>query len=105
MKVRTTEVKEARSKFFAVRDRAMRNAINATLHTTAAKNRAERMKLALELVYYNKGVYVNYNKKSISVKVDAAIVRNNKDLAYLEEEWQDLGVQKLVTEQGISYTL
>ena len=105
MKIRTAEVKEANYKFFAINDRRQRNAVNASLHSQKEKTRAEAMKYALELVYSNKGVHVNYNKKSISVKVDGARVRNNLDLAYLEEQWQGQGVTKLVTEQGVTYTL
>jgi hypothetical protein len=105
MRIKTSDVKEAKCKFFAVNDRKMRNAVNSTLYTDAQKTRAIAMKYALEEVYYCKEVHVNYNKTYISIKVDDGRVRDRLQLGRLEEQWQERGVTKLVTAQGISYKL
>jgi hypothetical protein len=103
MQVRVQEQQEARTKWWAVNDRRLRNYVNRTLWTDAEQARAEGMRYALELAYSNKGVHVNYNKTCISVKVDGARVRDNKALGYLEQQWQERGVTKVVTAQGITY--
>jgi hypothetical protein len=105
MKIKTSDVKEAKCKFFAVNDRKMRNTVNSTLYTDAQKTKATAMKYALEEVYYNKQVHINYNKTYISIKVDDARVRDRLGLGRLEEQWQEQGITKLVTAQGISYKL
>jgi uncharacterized protein YbaA (DUF1428 family) len=105
MHIRVSDVTEAKNAWWAVRDRRMRNAINKTLFSDAERTRALGMAGVLDSVYMNKGVHVNYNKNSISIKVDGARVRDNKMLAQAEAVWQNTGVTKLVTQQGISYTL
>ena len=51
MQTRKLDTQEANVKWFAARDARMRNIANASLYTDKQKTRAERMKLALEMVY------------------------------------------------------
>ena len=105
MRVRTSNVTKAKTAWWAIADRNMRNTINKLRFTDAEQARAWGMVGVLDYVYASKGVYINYNKNSISIKIDSARVRDNKALAEAEVAWQDRGVTKLVTNQGISYTI
>ncbi len=90
--------------FYAARDARMRNIANASRFAEADKIRAERMKLALGLVYSAKGIYVNFRKTKIAVKVDAGTVRDRKNLALLERDWEAQGVTKTLSPQGVIYS-
>ena len=90
--------------FYAARDARMRNIVNASRFTDALKLRAERMKLALEMVYAAKAVHVNFRKTKIAVKVDAGTVRDRKNLALLEQDWEKQGVTKTLSAQGVIYS-
>ncbi len=98
------DTQEATVKWFAARDARMRNIANASLYTDKQKVRAERMKLACELVYAAKGVHVNYRKTKIAVKVDGAIVKNRKELRAIEADWAKQGVVKTASAQGVIYS-
>jgi allophanate hydrolase subunit 1 len=105
MRTQSIETNEAlaQNKWIAFRDATMRNAVNSTKHSSANKLRAERMKLALEVVYATQEVYINYGKKGISVKVEGNRVADRKNLSSLEEQWESTGVVKKVSGQGIIY--
>lgn len=105
MKQTVLDTQEAPNKWWAARDAQMRNIANKSHHTEQSKIRAERMKLALELVYAGKQFYIAYGKRGISIKIDRAIVRDNKNLALLERDWTASGVTKKVSAQGIIYRL
>lgn len=94
---------EAPNKWWAWQDANMRNAVNSSLYTQSQRIAAERMKLALELVYLAKHVYIAYGKKGISIKVDRPIVRDKKELRLLEQGWALAGMVKRTTPQGITY--
>ncbi len=104
MQTRKLDTQEANVKWFAAQDARMRNIANSTLYTQQQRNRAERMKLALELVYAAKGIHVNYRKTKIAVKVDGALVRRKGDLKQLEADWTKQGVVKSVSAQGVIYS-
>lgn len=91
-------------KWRAVQDVRLRNAVNSTRYTDSEKLRAERMKLALELVYRARGIYVNFRKTKIAVKVDDAAVKDRANLALLEQDWAARGVKKAVSAQGVIYS-
>ena len=90
--------------FYAARDARMRNIVNASRFTDALKLRAERMKLALEMVYWAKAVHVNFRKTKITVKVDAGTVKDPKNLRLLEKDWEMQGVSKTLSAQGVIYS-
>lgn len=89
--------------FAAARDARMRNIVESSHYSEKQKIAADRMALALELVYYAKGIYINYRKKFIAVKVDRAYVKNRENLQFLEAEYEALGYKKASSAQGITY--
>jgi hypothetical protein len=91
--------------WFAARDARMRSYENASLYTESEKNRAERMRMGLTLVYAGKEFHIEYRKKFISLKIDKPAVRDRKNLALLESDYTVLGVVKRVTNQGITYRI
>ena len=91
--------------WFAARDAALRSAVNASLFSDAQKVKAERMKLALELVYAAKEISITNCKKWIRVKVHGGVVRDKKVLKELENDWTNDGITKSVTAQGVIYHL
>jgi hypothetical protein len=90
--------------FYAARDARMRNIANASRFSDVMKIRAERMKQVLTLVYAAKAIHVNFRKTKIAVKVDAGIVRDRKNLALLEKDWEQQGVSKTLSAQGVIYS-
>ena len=103
MQTETLKTQEAPCKWFAAQDARMRSIVNATHYTLAQRTRAERMRLALEMVYSARGVHVAYGRRGISVKVDGAQVNDCYNLALLEQEWAAKGVTKRVSAQGVIY--
>lgn len=82
----------------------MRNIVNASHFTDAEKLQAERMKLVLDFVYTHEGVFVNFRKHKIAVKVSGAEVKDRVLLNELEAEWALKGIRKSVTAQGVIYS-
>ena len=105
MKAHQINTEEAPNKWWAARDARMRNYANSTRYTDHQKTVAERMKIVLEMVYAAKGVYIAYGKKGISLKVDGAVVRDRKELGFLEEGWTRAGMTKKVSPQGVIYRM
>ena len=105
MKTAVLDTTEAPNKWWASQDARMRNLANKSHYTQAEQIRTERMKYALELVYASKSIYVAFGKKGISIKIDGARVKDNKNLALLEQDWTAQGVTKKVSEQGVIYRL
>lgn len=99
------DTKEATFKFFAAQDARARSYAASTHYSDAEKIVAERVKLALELVYRARQVYVTFRKKFITVKVDSASVRDAKMLTLLEQEYAIKGITKAVTAQGVIYRI
>jgi hypothetical protein len=91
--------------YAAARDARMRAAAMWSHYTDTERTRAERIKLGLELVYYAKGIYINPRGKFIAIKVDNAKVRDRKNLALLESDYDKAGIAKVVTAQGVTYRI
>ncbi len=104
MLIQDTEHKTAgQFAWFAARDARMKSLVNASLFTDAQKVKAERMKLALEMVYSCEEVSITNCKKWIRVKVHNAIIRDKKNLGLLEQDWTKDGITKVNTNQGVIY--
>lgn len=103
MKMQSLNTQEAPNKWWAARDARIRNYANSTLYSQSQRTAAERMKLALEMVYYAKNIYIAYGKTGISLKVDGAKVRDCKELGLLEAGWSIVGFIKRVSPQGVIY--
>ena len=89
--------------YAAARDARMRNLVESSHYSEQQKILADRMALALELVYWAKGIHINYRKKFIAVKVDRAQVRDRQNLQLLEAEYTLKGYNKISTAQGVTY--
>jgi hypothetical protein len=90
--------------YAAVINARMTSVANASHYSQQQKIQAERMKLALEMVYSGE-VHLNYRKTQITLKVDRPTVRDRKNLALLEADWAKLGIIKRVSDQGINYRI
>ena len=92
--------------FAAARDARMRAVAMWSHYTDAARTRAERMKLGLEMVYSARSAFITYRKKFVTIKLDQARVRDRKTLALLEQDYTAQGdITKVVTDQGITYRI
>jgi hypothetical protein len=91
--------------FAAARDASMRAIAMWSHYTEVERVRAERMKLGLELVYSAKRIYINPRGKFIAIKVDQAQVRDRKNLALLEADYDKAGIKKAVSAQGVTYRI
>jgi hypothetical protein len=105
MKAQDLNTQEATNKWWAARDAAQRSYAASTHYAESQKVQAERMKLALELVYAAKNIFVTFRQKFVVVKVDAAVTKDRKALRLLEADWEKLGVTKLISPQGVTYRL
>ena len=89
----------------AAQNARMTSLANSTHFSDAQKLLAERMRLALEMVYSSRAVHLNYRKTQITLKVDQPTVRDRKMLKVLEADWTGLGVIKRVSAQGVNYAI
>lgn len=106
MKAQELETKSAGYyAFAAARDASMRAVAMWSHYTDRERVRAERIKIGLEMVYNAKGVHINPRGKFIAIKVDQPQVRDRKNLALLEKDYELLSITKVVTEQGITYRI
>jgi hypothetical protein len=106
MKAQELETKSAGYyAYAAARDASMRAIAMWSHYTDKERVRAERMKLGLEMVYNAKGIHINPRGKFIAIKVDQPQVRDRKNLALLEKDYELLSITKVVTEQGITYRI
>ena len=106
MKAQELETKSAGYfAYAAARDASMRAVAMWSHYTDRERVRAERIKIGLEMVYYAKGVHINPRGKFIAVKVDQPQVRDRKNLALLEKDYELLSITKVVTEQGVTYRI
>jgi hypothetical protein len=104
MFVTETEHKSAgKFAWYAAKDASMKSAVNASRFTDAQKLKAERVKLALELVYSCEEVKITNCKTWIRVKVLKGLIRDRKNLRLLESDWNKDGIKKVFTDQGIIY--
>lgn len=91
--------------YAAARDAAQRSYAASTLYSDREKVAAERMKLALELMYAAKDFHINFRAKFIAIKVDQPTVLDRKNLALMESDWTKAGITKRTTAQGIIYRI
>ena len=91
--------------YAAARDASMRAIAMWSHYTDWERVRAERMKIGLEMVYNAKGIHINPRGKFIAIKVDQPQVRDRKNLALLEKDYELLGITKVLTQQGITYRI
>jgi hypothetical protein len=91
--------------YAAARDARMRAAAMWSHYTEAERVRAERMKLALELCYSAKAVYVNPRGRFITIKIDRPRVVDRANLELLEADYEREGVTKVVTAQAAIYRI
>jgi hypothetical protein len=91
--------------YAAARDARMRATAMWSHYTDAERVRAERMKLGLELCYSAKGFYINPRTKFIAIKIDKPTVRDRKNLALLEQDYEAQGITKVLTNQGVTYRI
>jgi len=66
-------------------------------YTDAERTRAERMRLALELVYAARGFHINPREKFITIKIDSPRVKDSASLRMLEADYEAEGVAKIAT--------
>ena len=91
--------------YAAMRDARMRAVAMWSHYTDKERVRAERMKIGLEMVYNAKGIHINPRGKFIAIKVDQPQVRDRKNLALMEKDYELLAITKVVTEQGVTYRI
>ena len=91
--------------YAAARDARMRATAMWSHYTDAERTRAERMKLGLELCYSAKGIYINPRNKFIAIKIDNPTVKDRKNLALLEQDYEAQGITKVLTNQGVTYRI
>jgi hypothetical protein len=91
--------------YAAMRDASMRAIAMWSHYTAQERVRAERIKIGLEMVYNAKGIHINPRGKFIAIKVDQPRVRDRKNLALLEQDYELLAITKVVTEQGVTYRI
>ena len=99
----TNHINAGKFAWFAAREARMNSAINASRFSDFQKLKAERVKLALELVYSADEVSITNCKKWIRVKVHNGTIRDRKNLRMLEQDWTSDGITKCFTGQGIIY--
>lgn len=105
MKTLELDTRESNNKWWSIQDARMKSIANASHYTEAEKVTAERMKLGLDMVYFNHGIHINYRQKFITIKIDKPKVRDSKTLKLLESDYEKLGVQKLESNQGVIYRI
>ncbi len=91
--------------YAASRDARMKAIAMWSHYDPKQKIEADRVKFALELVYWAKEIHVNPRQKFISVKVDKAQIRDKVNLKFLEDEWKTKGYTKHLSPQGVIYRI
>jgi hypothetical protein len=106
MKSTTLNTEEASSKWWAARDRAVKNAVNKSNFTEKEQLRAVRMQTFLQEVYRGTVYSPSYGIKGISIKVQqGAVLGDRKALRSIEDDWTSQGVVKRITPQGTIYRI
>jgi len=70
-------------------------------YTPKQQSTAETLKDLIELGYYNTGVFVNYRKTFVAVKIADPKVRNKQVAKELDELFAERGYEKVTSNQGI----
>ena len=102
MKTLLLNTEEAPNKWWASQDARQRNLNNKSHYPFALRRQVDAMMVALGEITTGK-IYEAYGKKGVSIKIDGGWLKNPKTLAWLEEDWTELGFVKKVTPQGIIY--
>lgn len=90
--------------WFAQQDARRRSLVNESHFSRQIKLKAERMRLALEMLYHSKEISITYNKESVRVKVHNAYPRDRMLLAEWESTWAQDGIEvKKISDQGVIY--
>lgn len=101
----TSQVRGSCNPFAAVLDARRRNIIMADGYSLMERNRADRIHMVLDAVYAHEGIYVNYRQKFIAIKLSNPQVVDEINLTRFEQDWQDQGIIRKITAQGIIYTI
>ncbi|CAB4129835.1 hypothetical protein UFOVP116_137 [uncultured Caudovirales phage] len=104
MKATFKDTPESNVKWWAAQDARMRSIANKSKWDTKTQLKVEAMKAVLGYIYSGK-IYESYNVKSVSVKIDQAIVKDKKLLRQAESNWDSEGIVKTVTPQGVLYRI
>jgi len=106
--MQATELDTKNAGFYAraaAMDARMRNIKMSSGYTDAQKVQAERMKLGLEMVYSTNEIHINFRLKFITIKLESPLVRDRKNLALLEKDYNRAGITKQISAQGIIYRI
>lgn len=101
----TSQVRGSCNPFAAVLDARRRNIIMADGYSLMERNRADRIHMVLDTLYAHDGIYVNYRQKFIAIKLSNPQVVDEINLTRFEQDWQDQGIIRKITAQGIIYTI
>ncbi len=104
MDVTEMNTKESPNKQWAAWDAGRRDDENRARHNEKDRNRAVTMRDVLDLLVDHEGIFINYRKNGICVKVCNPQVKDAKNLRALEAEWATKGVVKKVSTQGSIYS-
>jgi hypothetical protein len=105
MQATAINTQEAPTKWFAAQDAQRRNTNNKSHYSLDVQVQITRMTMVMDMVYAAKGIYEAYGKKGVSIKVDGAIVKDQRNLQALEADWTAKGFVKKVSPQGVIYRL
>lgn len=105
MKQSELDTRSSYNRFWAKKDINLKNSVEKSNYSSAQRTLAERIRQGLMLCYSNSGVFINYRKKFIAVKVNHGRVRDRFILSMLEHEYQQNGITKAVTGQGVIYRI
>lgn len=103
LQVETDYKPAGRFAWYAAKDARQKSLANKSKFSNQQLAKADRVSLALELVYYCEKVTIDYCNKWVRVKVHKAQIKDKKSLALLETDWEAQGIVKVLTDQGIIY--
>ena len=98
------DTQESPVKWWAAMDARMRNTTNKNKWDAKTHIKVESMKAILDYIYQGT-IYESYNVKSVSIKIDQAIVKDHCLLKQAEDSWATEGILKTVTPQGVLYRI
>jgi hypothetical protein len=107
MSIATTELetKKSKSAWFAINDADRYSTECASRYTSKQRATAQTAVDLLDMAYRYKGLYTNFRKTFIAIKVDNAQVKNRAVLIEVDAILEGKGFTKAVTPQGVVYRL
>ncbi len=90
---------------FAAARARMENAVNSTHFTFEERHYAIVARDLLDEAYAFNEIYINYRKTCISIKMDNPIVRDRKMAKELDDIFEDRGIVKIHTPQGLLFRI